>query len=383
LQIARRLGRQLELDATRGVAMLAVCLSHSAGFVGDQWQDSFGALLVTMGLLATPTFLLLSGMVYGQVETALQDASGEFRWRMVDRGLFLLLVAHLLLALEQASWSPPLLTAYFSSFYVTDAIGLSLIIGVVLARRFTPRMLALLGLLVFVSAWMFSNREPPRDSAGRNLTRLLFGVYDPLLSDVGFMVPLVPYLAIFIIGIAGGILYARLRALSVTTAALSRACVAIGGAGIAVAVTFKLVWLLGKPPVDSSWYVVLYHLTEPRQKVPPGPGYLLAFGGAGVLLLGMALRYSQREMGRRIVSVFAVVGRASLFIFVAQYMVYYFPTYALHIGKGSWLYSFPASVVALWGLAWIWDRHHGNRFLTIGIRRMHSWYSDTAPRRVP
>src|SRR5690242_15488404 len=95
--------RVLELDATRGAAMLGVILSHSASFLNPA-DGQLIAALVTVGFIATPTFLLLSGAMCGYLGTRNPDKAASFRSRLIDRGLFLLLVVHLLLGLTHATW---------------------------------------------------------------------------------------------------------------------------------------------------------------------------------------------------------------------------------------------------------------------------------------
>src|SRR5437868_12254682 len=132
------LSRDREMDAVRGAAMLAVCVSHSSQLIVGSWQSAMGVVLIRLGMVATPTFLLLSGVVCGYLSRVLPDTDRQFRWRFIDRGLFLLLVAHPVLSLTHAiALAAP--NRILGNFYITDAVGVALIAGALLARRVRPR----------------------------------------------------------------------------------------------------------------------------------------------------------------------------------------------------------------------------------------------------
>ena len=69
--------RLLPIDAVRGIAMFFIGVSHISFYLGD---DS--AILATharaIGYIATPNFLLMSGLACGYVTL-------EFRWHSPDR----------------------------------------------------------------------------------------------------------------------------------------------------------------------------------------------------------------------------------------------------------------------------------------------------------
>jgi len=139
---------------------------------------------------------------------------------------------------------------------------------------------------------------------------------------------------------------------------------------MAAALALKLAWLWLQPLIGAEWQPLIYRLTEPRQKLPPGAGYLLWFGGAGVTMMGLLGLASSSALGRRVQSFLAVLGRASLIVFIAQYFVFYVPAKTFNVGKGYWPILFPASLAVLWSIAWTWDRYNGNRWLTLGLRRV-------------
>src|SRR6185295_1076090 len=119
--------RIVAIDAARGCAMVLVCISHVAVYLSAapdlQW------FLLMVARVATPTFLLLSGFVIAHL---LQPgANRHVSVMLVDRGLFLLVVAHALLGL----WMLPELGVLHWAFArtgITDAIGVALLSAVLL-----------------------------------------------------------------------------------------------------------------------------------------------------------------------------------------------------------------------------------------------------------
>src|SRR5262245_25803181 len=92
-------GRRIEtIDAARGVAMLVVFLAHfsDTSFLRDSQARHRLFALVTR--IASPAFVWLSGMMLGLVHHRNSDRFGPVRDRMIDRGLFLILVGHPLIA---------------------------------------------------------------------------------------------------------------------------------------------------------------------------------------------------------------------------------------------------------------------------------------------
>jgi peptidoglycan/LPS O-acetylase OafA/YrhL len=82
------------IDAARGCAMFLVCLSHIKQHTVPSYPDLHEAL-VLVTRIATPTFLLLSGFVIGHVLRSSRRSNVGIS--LLDRGLFLILIAHLLL----------------------------------------------------------------------------------------------------------------------------------------------------------------------------------------------------------------------------------------------------------------------------------------------
>ena len=93
--------RVSSIDLARGTAMFFVCLAHFSG--AYLWPHGMkGAeLLDIVSMVASPSFVLISGMTFGFLATLHPDDVRHLRIRLLDRGVFLLVVGHLILATSQ------------------------------------------------------------------------------------------------------------------------------------------------------------------------------------------------------------------------------------------------------------------------------------------
>jgi uncharacterized membrane protein len=360
--------RLLELDATRGAAMLAVLASHSTAYLRN-YDSTLGLSLFTVGLLATPTFLLLSGMINAYLIATAGHKAEQLRARLLDRGLFLLVVVHLVLCLTHVIWEP-VSTAFGRNFFITDAVGICLIVVALIGRYATRNQLLCGGLGLLVTAWLITNNLKPGSEAGQLLMRLLVG--KPYVGDEeGWIVPIVPYLGLFLIGVGAGIEYSGRRLHGTPIQSIARVFLIVGVSAVVVVFIAKLCWLAAKPFVPDQYHALLSRLTDPRQKMPPGPAYIFWFGGAGMAMTGVIAWFSDRQPGRQIAEALAVIGRSSLFIFVVQYWLTDAAAALMHLQGGPWLWltALLVSIICTWLAAFVWDKANGNRLLTLGLRK--------------
>src|SRR5262245_65843957 len=87
-------GRIQAIDAARGAAMLFVFLSHFGLIYFTDTNATLLALSQDIGRVATPTFMIISGVMAGYLFESRQDFSG-MRTKLRDRGLFYLVAGHL------------------------------------------------------------------------------------------------------------------------------------------------------------------------------------------------------------------------------------------------------------------------------------------------
>jgi uncharacterized membrane protein len=356
--------RVVEMDAVRGAAMFAVCVAHSGYLMSD---PRLAHALKLSGMLATPTFLLLSGLVCGYLSRAEGSSLQRRRVRLVDRGLFLLVIGHLILSCTHSIWMPPAV-ATLQSFYITDAVGLSLVVAGLLIGRVSTRTLLIMGAALYGGSVALDAGMFYFDVDAHPFLRVLLGA--PAEDQEGYVVPAIPYLGIFMVGIAAGLEFSRVRTLGVTMSQVARLCQYVGLVCIAVALIIKAGGRLVLPRVDAAGRAVTYFLTAPSQKLPPGPTYLLTFGGAGLVMAGTLARMAQTRW-RGVVSMFAVVGRASLITYIVQACLLVVPARIFDLPDSLivWFAIAPASFAALWLLAYFWDSRGYNRFITVGLRK--------------
>src|SRR5262245_19530892 len=144
------------LDGARGSAMLLVFLSHFAGVYYERAAPgSEHHLLTLVTLVASPTFVWISGMMLGVLYHRHRQDFASVRNRYVDRGLFLLLVAHPLIAITMWSHSGShAWSAALEKVFITDTLGIAFVVGSFLVSRFGPRALVWLGGALLVTAWL-------------------------------------------------------------------------------------------------------------------------------------------------------------------------------------------------------------------------------------
>jgi hypothetical protein len=257
------------------------------------------------------------------------------------------------------------------SFYITDAVGVGLLAAALLLGRASRTQLFVSGVALLCGGWLILHTVSPHGSFEHYVLRLLVGLDAGDDGDEGWIVPIVPYLGLFLIGMAGGLEYAARRARGASQQWFGRFCVIVGAIACVTAVTLKGAWLFSRHAVPEAWRPVLFQLTEPEMKMPPSLCYILAFGGAGMVMASVLVYLAGTERGRKVVEAFAIIGRASLFVFLMQYWFISVPAHAFHFQGGPlfWAPALLVTMCALWLLARAWDAAGANRWLTLGLRR--------------
>jgi uncharacterized membrane protein len=373
--------RILALDAARGFAMLGVWISHFGLGLGNRDPAAVAALGAT-GLCASPTFILVSGTVLGYLTaTAGRDNSG-LRQRVIDRALFLLIVAHVLITVLHHrlihNWSDVARVTF-----MTDTIGVSLLAGILVIRSTSGRRRLVFAGLLYLMSWTLVLGWSP-SAAWLELLKETFVGSTDRVAMIQQNFPFIPWFAVFIAATLLGEAVAR-RSEEGTLGDLGSRLLLAGPVAIVGALGIKAVYWLARPVAWTTAAAMpplwrdIYELTSPFGKYPPGPAYLLAYGGMGLILIGGTMLASQRGRAARTLQAAAVVGRASLFVFIAQYFVYLIILPLLPLpNRAVSAAAFVATISALWAAAWWWGLIDGNRFLTVGLR---TWDERTsAPR---
>lgn len=346
--------------------MLFVCLAHFSGaYLAPRGANS-SELLALVSMIASPSFVIISGMTTGLLGALFPQSLPHLRRRLFDRGVFLLLAGHALCALAIAQNSGGFANAFRLSFII-DPIALAIMIGPRLVGATRTHLRALLSVALYALGWslvIFWRAESP---AAWSMKYYLAGttITDaPGLRPISF--PLLQWIAIYLLGTILGEHVGRL--LRTEPERARRLVLWAGLASVAVGLclylSVKKVALFRAPHLQILTEV---NLTSPTQKFPPGPAYVLFFGGCGLMLVWFILELECRR-ARVLLHFLRPIGHSSLVVYLVQGLVYGTLVRRIALSYAPWwplLYL--ASIGFLYGVAVLWCRIDGNRFLTVGI----------------
>lgn len=358
------------VDAARGCAMLLVCLGHIKHHFVESAPDLYAALLMTTRI-ATPTFLLLSGFVIGHLLRG--NSRGDVRWSLVDRGLFLILIVHFLMGLNElthlsfSEW-------IFAKVMITDVIGVALCVAVVIRGASTAALIAA-GAALYLLSWIIAMTLEVQAERLQTIGSVLFHLNSApnRLIDVA----LLPYLGVFLLGM-GLSNYCREALLNGDSNRLARRLGTIGFVGIGLALAGILAWHVGKDALPDAWRdphvtQLLRATLHPASKAPPSPAYLLFYAGCGLVMTAMFFHGRPRWLSI-LAGKTAVIGKASLLCFIVQdWLLFLLPQllgFEHLTSVPFWLSYLALTAAILFYLSKQWIRFDGNRFFTIGLKRL-------------
>lgn len=360
------------LDVARGAAMLFVCLSHFSGnYLASSVNGGASSTLsrsvwlaTTVSMIASPTFVALSGVVVGYLYRVRPGGMLELRRKLIDRGLFLLLIGHVIQVPSYAE--PGKLSDGLRILLITDVIAVAIIIGPTLVTRTAPRTRLLGGAAIMVCTWLATAFWVPTTEGGRLIARYALGVVDSAGGFVGF--PPLPWLGVYLLmTVIGERLgqFARAGEFDKSELVLTR----IGAASMATGAGFALargfLRLVAPSFVAGHGGLALWSVTH---KFPPGPVYLLFFGGAGLMLIARAFALSRDPSLDYLTRPLAALGRASFFVFVLQGYLYYIVLPPLHLPYPAlWPGYYVVTMLLLMLAAGVWDHFDANRYLSVGL----------------
>jgi uncharacterized membrane protein len=359
--------RELAIDASRGAAMLLVCLSHFAdGYLFPSGAMRPGKIIKEICVSATPTFVLLSGMMVGYLHAKNPAGFSAIRAKLADRGLFLLSICHVLIVLCTSALFGDL-AGSSRVFFVTDMLGVALLAMPPLVERWSSRRRALTGVLVFGASSLASTVWHPHPTAVNALTEILLGQSaNDGTRVLLYSFPLIPWLAVYLTATALGGYVARMLGAGRHLEAARQFAMA-GVAGLALAADMLLLRRL----FDADPPYAIHQMTSPMVKTPPSPAFICFNLGIGLLVLAAALAASVHRRSAAIVRALSLIGQASLFVFVLEYFIYDFVFFELHPPYTStWPLLFLFSLGIIWSLAAFWTKRGYNRFLTVGYGRV-------------
>jgi hypothetical protein len=363
--------------------MLFVCLSHFGNVFLHRIGPSathFVDVVWEVSMIATPAFIIISGVTLGYVHASAPERFGAFRRKLLDRGLFLLTAGHVLIYLSHVHIAGGLGPGLRWAF-ITDTIGVNIIVGPMLVGWLRPRARIAMAAALFVLTWALVTYWHPAGLAGRIAHDGLFGPSGTsVFTDV---FPLVPWFAVYFAASTLGEGLASARR-GQAEDGMTHLLVGLGLAGLAGVLALRVARAVIVPmnlPVVSE---AIWELSSPFGKLPPTLAYLLAFGSLGLLLLALFVVLERRAEFASVLEGFSVVGRTSLFAFVVQYYLIFTLLDMLPVhAPSAWALAFMAFLVVLWVACGLWDRRGYNRFITVGYpafeRRLHRSGGERAP----
>lgn len=358
--------RVASIDAARGSAMLFVCLAHfTNSYFFQNGQEWIGDKLVAIGMLASPTFVIVSGLVAGFLAVTRSSTFPDFRRKLVDRGLFLLLAGHLILAVSGAGF-----VHSYEVEYITDAIGFAILFGPWLVTTLAGRSRLMLAATIFAFDWCAILFWVPSNVIPALAKQYLVGaVGRGGWEDTAGGFALIPWFAVYVVGtVIGervGSYYAERRP---RAAHQFLATVGIASVTCALSVRIASAFLTRSGPLFAQAHPNLLRFLSVYQKFPPGPIYLCFFGGAGMLMVAAVLEAEHSGIAPWLVNQLRQLGQASFFVYVIQFYVYGIVLHALRLPYTPFwplIFLFTVALLVLVAIPWNWKE--GNRFLTVGI----------------
>ena len=355
--------------------MVLVCLSHfSVVYLARHSASLLSELPILLGLVASPTFALMSGTMLGMLYVVQRRSFAALRAKLIDRSIFLLTIAHALIACSRLAFETHPLDA-LRMMFMTDAIGVSVIIGLFLIARTKPATRLFLGAALYAVSCELALFWRPHGIKLEFVRELLIGADPSQLLVYG--VPIAPWLGLYLactaLGERLGGLYQRQDTHGVERTLFATGMLATN-AGVGLRV---LGWRLAPLAITlrhRDFMRIIAPAFSPTTKLPPGPVYLLFFGGLGLLLIWGVATLDHRGHLEFAMRWSAMLGRCSLVVFIVQFYVYY-----TLIGPARFPYTrgwpllFAGSIAVISAIAAWWDRHQLNSLLTVGLPNGGRW----------
>jgi uncharacterized membrane protein len=363
-----RAGERVEaFDAARGAAMLLVCLSHfTTAYLWPAIGDASSHLLFEIGMVASPTFIALSGMMVGLTSVLYRRSFRSLQVKLTDRALFILTVGHLLLIVAEFARSG---SSVLRSTQMTDVVAVCLVIALWLTPVTRPRTRVGLGLAVLATAWILIFRWTPAGTSGAVAKEILVGTGPEALMS--YTVPVLQWLGVYLICTALGQRIGSAYARHDRTA-VERTFAVIAVASIATAAALRISSSPFRALAVHSTHPWAYGpLFSPWAKNTAGPVYILFFGGLGMALVYVVVIMSHRQIGTRALRSVAQIGRSSLATFLVQQYLYFSVLWAVSPrGARAWPVVFIVSLIPVFVFGRVWDKRQLNAKLTVGLRSL-------------
>ena len=372
--------RIVPLDIMRGLAIIAMCVAHFSQAM-EKLHPLMGAaaVLVSIGRIATPSFLLVSGTTVAYI---LSCSDSGWQFRVADRATFLLLVGHWAINLPHIL-SLPDGVSLGTTFWITDVIACGLLLASALVRRVEAGTLTVIGISCLGLSWVGAAAIVLGQPLSRNIAVLILGFDSSNLPGGpgpiwSYVAPVVPYLGIFFLGAALGRATWRDLANPERYASLAARLLTLGIALCAAAVAGKVTkdyFLVSQGPGLAA---VIYESLKISAKIPPSAAYVAWNSGVSLCLAAGVLAIQKHGRYTRLLRPAALLGRAGFFVFFLQYWFYRVGGNIIdYYAGGWWPLMLLLTLLAIWTCAWVWDRGGCNRYFTVGLPKLRLWWQST------
>ena len=352
--------------------MFFVFLSHFAeSYVRPNGKFELLSILYHITMVASPTFMLISGIVLGHLYEMRKDDFQPLKRTLIGRGLFLLTIGRVLIMLAHI----PLAGGFISMLhwgFITDAIGVSVILGPLLIQRVnsTVRLVAGIGLFALSRTLVFT--WYPTQEFMTVVKYLLFGpaagYHNAIYADV---FPIVPWFSVYLVGTCIGTrigtLHVRGEMGKANAFILALASVTISFLVLGP-VLIEYINVQSLEHITSSWPLMIH-----IEKLPPSLSYFLFYGGIGLLILYAYSRLESNSVVASIARFTGMIGQVSLFVFIVQYFVYFSLLVVLKLQYTVfWPLYFVASVFVVCVPSKLWYDRGLNKYLSVPYDKIWS-----------
>jgi hypothetical protein len=352
--------------------MAFVALSHFSWTL-EHTRPGLAEMLENVAMIASPTFLLLSGAMLGLLQLRRKDGLQLLASRLFHRGLFVLVVGHLLISgASSMAHDKPYWSVVLDRVYITDVVGICLMLLPRLTAQRGVRPLLATGIALYLGALLIGYLWQPTQLSGVVLEQMLFGSHGHTGRQLmEYASPIVPYVGVYIAGIGLGTYVDRVAGGSMESRESWR-IVGVAVTMIFLAVCAKAAFLLAHLDVQTGVGAAVHELTSPFQKIPPGPTYLLTFAGLGILALCCFFWMERRATRAVPLRAFAVLGQCSFFVFVLQFYIFGpMSDHADVFGGRLWWLSYLGAMAVIGCLALLWRKARGNRLFDVTYTLTH------------
>jgi uncharacterized membrane protein len=357
------------LDATRGTAMIFVLISHfGLTYFGGNGQEHLEDWFERVGKVASPTFMVLSGMMAGFLYAMRQEGFRATRMRLADRGLFFLTFGHVVIAVAHVPRLGRFDWALYEVF-ITDTIAFSIIVGPFLVEVLRPRARLALGAALFAASWAAMALWPVHWHLWWRAALVGEFVTGPTYRANIYAFPVLPWFAVYLAGTSLGAAFAA-RLKRDGEAGAARLMLHVGGVSVLIAIACARLAAIAQNAGVIDHEGLVATLASIGCKRPPGPVYVLFHGGAGLLLLAATMTVDRLGHLDAWLRFTTRMGRTSFFLFVVQFFVFNMFFFRARLPMSPvWPLYFVATVALLGLASWWWDAGGYNRFMTMRILR--------------